>query len=256
MSQRAVLRGFFLCIFAILAALPSGAQTITFSANPVTFAVGETSPTITAQMTFFADRDSARWSPGPRFRRRDRPAYGITTVAVDGELHDRARTDLGDGHFPARRGAVGVAGWARGPRQQHPDPGLRPAQFHSPAPLGRSLVGEGGGLNLREPDRDGRLHRHLRLRTAAPDLHRAPQGASPVPSPVTFTPVGQQGPPYAVVSFPDLDDLLDAGRELHGQRSGGSRSERYGHVRPHRRFLGSLSVVPETAVDACPGHGG
>ena len=56
MSQRMVNRGFFLCFLAVLTSLPAAAQTapgtITFSPNPVTFAVGETSPLITAQISF------------------------------------------------------------------------------------------------------------------------------------------------------------------------------------------------------------
>ncbi|MBK6406182.1 MAG: hypothetical protein IPF66_14765 [Holophagales bacterium] len=52
MSQRAILRGFFLCILAVLAAMPGWAQTMTISPSTVNFGIGETSPLITAQIEF------------------------------------------------------------------------------------------------------------------------------------------------------------------------------------------------------------
>ncbi len=53
MSQRAATRGFFLCILAFLAAPAAEAQ-ITFAPPTVAFGVGETSPLITATITYVA----------------------------------------------------------------------------------------------------------------------------------------------------------------------------------------------------------
>ena len=52
MSQRPVLRAFVLVTLAALLSAPAAAQDITFSPSLVSFAVGEASPLITAQVTF------------------------------------------------------------------------------------------------------------------------------------------------------------------------------------------------------------
>ncbi len=51
MSQRSAFGGSFLCILALVAALPAGAQ-ITFAPSPATVAVREVSPPITANVTY------------------------------------------------------------------------------------------------------------------------------------------------------------------------------------------------------------
>jgi PKD repeat protein len=56
MSQRTVFRALFLSILAVLVAVPAAAE-ITFSPGVVSFAVGETSPLVTAQVVFEPDQD-------------------------------------------------------------------------------------------------------------------------------------------------------------------------------------------------------
>ncbi len=68
MSQRAVLRGFFVCLLTLLAARPAAAA-ITFSPDPVVVGVGGTSDLITAQVVF---------EPGPAA-----PPGGVQTLEFD-----------------------------------------------------------------------------------------------------------------------------------------------------------------------------
>jgi len=83
MSQRAVLRGFFLCILVVLTAVPAGAQqtgTITFSPSLVSFGVAETSPLITAQVTFAVGQPLPGGLQTLQFGATAGLPYGITTV--------------------------------------------------------------------------------------------------------------------------------------------------------------------------------
>ena len=83
MSQRAVLRGFFLCILAVLVAVPAGAQIDDrrhdhVLADPATLSVGETSPSlITAPIVY--PGGSGR-PTGPQTLDFNDLPYGVTTV--------------------------------------------------------------------------------------------------------------------------------------------------------------------------------
>ncbi|MBK9969132.1 MAG: hypothetical protein IPP07_31650 [Holophagales bacterium] len=255
MSQRAVLRGFFLCIFAILAALPSGAQTITFSANPVTFAVGETSPTITAQITFSPTATLPGGLQVLDFGGGTVLPYGITTVPSTVSYTTAPGQTSATVTF---RLAAAPWAWPGGhevPVNNTPTPAYGLLNFIvQPLSVVPSSVRVAAGstsasltATVGYIDTFVSGQQHL-------IFTGLPQGASPVPSPVTFTPVGQQGPPYAVVSFRiSTTSSTPAGNYTVSVQAGPVPSGTDTFVLTVER-LGSLSVVPEkTAVDACPG---
>lgn len=255
MSQRAVLRGFFLCILAVLAALPGGAQTITFSPSPVTFAVGETSPLITAQINFSPTATLPGGLQTLLLGGGSVMPYGITTVPSTVTYTTAPGQTSATVTF-----RLVAAPWAW--------PGTQPVLVsNTPTPAS-------GTLNLAVQPLSvvpssvrvaaGSTSASLTATVGYIDTFVSgeqhlvftglPQGASPSPSPVTFTPVGQQGPPYGVVSFRiSTTSSTPAGNYTVSVQAGPVPSGTDTFVLTVER-LGSLSVVPEkTAVDACPG---
>jgi len=75
MSQRAVLRGLFLCLLTVFGVRPAAAA-ITFSPDPVVVGVGQTSELITAQISFGA---TGVVTAGTQTLQFDYLPYGITT---------------------------------------------------------------------------------------------------------------------------------------------------------------------------------
>lgn len=254
MSQRAVLRGFFLCILAVLVTLPSAAQTITFSPSPVTFAVGETSPLVTAQITF-----SPASLPGGlqtlSFGGGGVMPFGITTVPAT------VTYTTAPGQFSATVSfRLAAAPWAW--------PGALPVLVsNTPTPASGTLSLAIQPLSVAPSSMRvaaGSTSASLTATVGYIDTFVSgtqhliftglPQGASPAPSPVTFTPSGQQGPPHAVVSFRIATTAsTQPGSYTVSVQAGPTQSGTDTFVLTVER-LGSLSVVAEkAAVDACPG---
>ncbi len=207
MSQRAILRGFVLCLIAVLAGLPAGAQTtapgtITFSPSAVTFGVGETSPLITAQITFPVGGTHPGGLQTIQFNGGDGLAYGVTTepstisyTAAPGQTSANVsfRLVAAPFAFPSSQGASAF----NSPELAY---GLLNFTIEPlsvvPSSLGVVAGETSASLTATIGYNDVVVTGPQQLLFTG-----LPPGASTAPSPVTFFAVGQQGPPFGVVSF-------------------------------------------------------
>ncbi len=258
MSHRAVLRSFFLCLLAASLAFPALAQTntgmITFSPSPVTFGVGETSPLITAQIVF-----PVGGHPGGLqtlvFNGGDGLAYGVTTVpstitytAAPGQTSATVSFHLV---------AASYAWPSSYEASAYNDPELSSGLLEftiQPLSVVPSSVRVLAGSTSESLTATVGYSETYPTGPQQLIFTGLPQGASPVPSPVTFTVVFQQGPPSAVVSFQiETSTSTPPGDYTVSVETGPISSGTDTFVLTIER-LGALSVALEKAsVYACPG---
>ncbi len=261
MSQRAVHGGFFLCILAVLTSLPAGAQTggtITFSANPVTFAIAETSPLITAQITFPVGASLPGGVQTLFFGATAGLPTGVTTVpspvtytTAPGQTSATASFRLAAAAFAypgtysitvfsSPTSAVGQLNFVVRPVS------VQPASLTVVAGTTSSSVTATVGYvvparSLLYPPNPQQLV-----------FSGLPQGVSPVPSPVTFTVSGQLF--FAVVSFKLAASASAPAGTYHVTVQTSPVATGSATFTLIIKRLGALSVVPEkSSVDACPG---
>lgn len=257
MSQRAVLRGFLFCMLAVLAGLPVLAQpgTITFSPTPVTLGVGETSALITAQISFSATTGLPGGLQTLEFNVGSFLPYGISTVpspitfvTAAGQVSATVSFRIAAAPFAYPSGSVLSATTSPTPAS-----GSLSIVVRSLSVLPASVTVVAGSTSSSLTATVGYLDTFV-SGTQQLSFTGLPQGASPVPSPVTFQVVGQQGPPFGTVSFRIAASASTAaGTYSVSVRSGPVPSGPTTFTLIVKR-LGSLSVVPEkAALDACPG---
>lgn len=258
MSQRTATRAFFLCILAVLTALRAGAQaqapgTITFSPNNVTFGVGEASPLITAHIEFPVGGSYPGGTQTLLLNGGDGAPYGVTTVpasitytAAPGQTSANVSFRLVAAPF-AYPGSQEV-GFSNTPEFSY---GLLSYVIEPLSVVPSSVTVTAGTTSANLTATVG----YVEVTPTGPQqllFSGLPAGATPAPSPVTFTVPGQQS--YAVVSFRiAVNASTRAGTyQVNVQTSPyATGSDTFTLV---VRRLGSLGAVVEKAsVDACPG---
>lgn len=258
MSQRTATRGFFLCILAVLTAFSAGAQTtapgeITFSPSNVTFGVGETSPLITAHIEFPVGGAHPGGTQTLQINGGDGPPYGLSTVPANLTYSAAPGQTSADVTFRLVAAPFAYPGsqelsFSNAPEFSY---GLLNFVVEPLSVLPASVTVTAGTTSANLTATAG----YVEVIPTGPQqlvFSGLPAGATPAPSPVTFTVPGQQS--YAVVSFRiAVSASTRAGTyQVSVQTSPyATGSDTFTLV---VRRLGSLGAVAEKAsVDACPG---
>lgn len=267
MSQRAALRGTFLCILALVTAFPVAAQ-ITFSPSTVTFAVGETSAPITANITFTSTGPLPGGLQTLRFGVDYVLPQGITTVPSPVTFTTAPGQTTASVTFRLVAAPWAYTGPTQLPAGTTPNYAFGVLAYTvdpvSVAPAAATVVPGGTSNQLTATVGYGFAYVSGPQQLVFSGL---PRGASPSPNPVTFTPSYTVQTPWATVGFRiSASAATPPGRYVVGVGAdipfiGAARGGTVGPlVVVSDTFVltvqapGSLGVTPEKAsIDVCPG---